>query len=152
MRKAFKALAAVAVLAPTVCGAQIHADTYNGATCIPYPAFNAANAVPYSSWLYGFRHSAYCHFPIPSGRSVGELSFVFFLGSSPSSAPVRVRLCVYHRMTTSCGAEQTMTGWDAAGWVLPPSPMPSFASGAYLAVGFPNGVSTLQQFIPVFGH
>lgn len=142
-------IVAAALLAPVLARAESYEEAYNGATCIPYPPFNASNAVPYSHFLYGFQQSAFCHFTVPNGWSVHDLSYVLFTGSV-SSGSMRVRLCVYSGLTSTCGTEKTLTSSSTVNWVAPPSPIPTYASGAYLSVSFPSAVSTLRQFHAVW--
>lgn len=136
--------------------AETRSDVYNGATCVPYPAFNSSNAVPYSFYLYGFRQSAYCHFMIPDDWAVTDLSYVLFHGVvNPGSGPMRVRLCVYSAIgiSTTCGTERTISdsGNFSTNWVPVPSSMPNSPMGGYLSVRFPTDVvSTFNYFIPVF--
>jgi hypothetical protein len=133
------AAALVAPLLPAATQAETRTDIYNGATCIPYPPFNSNDALPYSSWLYGFRHSAFCHFPVPDSWSVKNIDYVLFEGSTPSDfESIRVRLCVYYRQTQTCGVERSMSGSLGVNWVKLPSPMPTYVTGAYLSVAFPN--------------
>jgi hypothetical protein len=139
--------------APLPSSAETRSDVYAGATCIPYPPFDADNAVPYSYWLYGFRQSAYCHFAQLSSWDVDDLSYVLFEGVVASGTlPLRVRLCVYSTSTYTCGAEKTIEpGGAGVNWVAPPGTPPSYASGAYLRVAFPTDkVSAFKQFIPVW--
>lgn len=146
------ALTASASLSPQVSLAETRSDTYNGATCIPYPPFSTTNGVPYSSFLYGFGQMAFCHFTVPDSWSPKNISYVLFEGSSPSNYEnVRVRLCVYSGLAQTCGAERTIAGNWGVNWVAPPSPLPTFVTGAYLSVAFPNtGASTLMNYIPVW--
>jgi len=142
-------VATTALLLPSLAWAETHSEAYNGATCIPYPPFDASNAVPYSHFLYGFRQSAFCHFTIPNGWDVSNLSYVLFT-TSVSSGTLRVRLCVYSGFTSTCGAERALTSSTPVSWVSPPSPIPTYASGGYLSISFPNAVSTFQQYHVVF--
>ena len=88
--------AALAACLPSASRAETWAEAINGATCIPYPAFAASNALPYSFFLYGFRQSAYCHFSVPDDWSVNDISYVLFSGTTDGgSEPMRVRLCVH---------------------------------------------------------
>ena len=147
------ALALSLGLAPLPSSAETRTDVYSGATCIPYPPFNAANAVPYSYLMYGFRQSAYCHFAQLGNWDVDDLSYVLFEGVVGSGTlPMRVRLCVYSTSSTTCGTEKTITpGGFPVNWVAPPATPPSYASGAYLHVSFPTEhVSVFKQFIPVW--
>jgi hypothetical protein len=147
------AVALSAILAPSLSSAETRSDTYAGATCIPYPPFDSDNAVPYSNWLYGFNQSAYCHFTRLGNWTVDHLSYVLFQGYVGSgTSPMRVRLCVYSASTHTCGAERTIEpGGAGVNWVAPPSTPPSYASGAYLRVGFPSGVVSLfREFTPVW--
>ncbi len=145
--------AALAVCLPATARAETWAENVNGATCIPYPAFAASNAVPYSFFLYGFRQSAYCHFAVPDDWSVQDISYVLFTGTTGGGAPMRVRLCVHSApgFATACGPERTISSSSAGvNWVPLPASMPSYVSGAYLWVSFPTGqISTLQNFMPV---
>lgn len=141
--------------APSPSSAETRSDVYNGATCVPYPAFNSDNAVPYTYFLYGFRQSAYCHFTMPDDWNVGDLSYVLFEGIvSSGTSPMRVRLCVYSTSSTACGAERTIApGGTGVNWVAPPATPPSYASGAYLRVGFPTDrISLFKMFIPVWSR
>ena len=141
--------------APLPSSAETRSDVYAGATCIPYPPFDADNAVPYSNWLYGFRQSAYCHFAQLGSWDVDDLSYVLFEGVVASGTlPMRVRLCVYSTSTYTCGAEKTIEpGGAGVNWVAPPGTPPSYASGAYLRVAFPTEkVSVFKQFIPVWSR
>jgi hypothetical protein len=147
------ALALLSSLAPTPSPAETRSDVYNGATCIPYPPFDADNAVPYSYYMYGFRQSAFCHFTMPATWTFQDLSYVLFEGVVGSgTTPLRVRLCLYSSSSKVCGAERTIApGGVGVNWVAPPGTPPSYASGAYLHVSFPTGhVSLFEQFIPVW--
>lgn len=147
------ALALLLSFAPSPSSAETRSDVYNGATCIPYPPFNAANAVPLSYYLYGFGQSAYCHFAQLGNWYVDDLSHVWFEGFVASgTAPMRVRLCVYSTSSKTCGAEKTITpGGFPLNWVAPPATPSSYASGAYLHVSFPTDkVSVFKQFKPVW--
>lgn len=148
--------AALAVCAPGPSRAETWSEVVNGATCVPYPPFNASDSAPYSFFLYGFRQSAFCHFEVPDDWNVNDISYVLFAGSTgggSGSGSLRVRLCVYSApgFSTSCGFERTISsGGATVNWVTLPATMPSYPSGAYLSVKFPaNRVSTLQNFIPV---
>ena len=145
-------LVSIAAASPTASRAETYSEVYNGANCIPYPAFNTSNAVPYSSWLYGFGQSAYCHFEIPNGWTAKQISYVLFEGASPSNWDnIRVRLCVYYRTTQACGSERTMAGSSGINWVDLPASMPTYVTGAYLSVAFPNtGASIFMNYIPVW--
>lgn len=142
----------MATALPNTSVAETRVDTYNGATCISYPPFNTNNGLPYQSWLYGFGQGAYCHFQVPDGWTVDDISYVLFEGSSSTSLDnIRVRLCVYYRMSQTCGAERTMSGTSGINWVTLPASMPNYVTGAYLSVSFPAGkVSTFQNFMPVW--
>jgi hypothetical protein len=146
------ALLVVAVASPSISRAETYSEVYNGANCIPYPPFNSNNAVPYSSWLYGFGQSAYCHFTIPNTWTAKQISYVLFEGASPSDWDnIRVRLCVYYRLTQTCGAERTIAGSSGVNWVDLPASMPTYVTGAYLSVAFPNtGASAFMNYIPVW--
>jgi hypothetical protein len=141
-----------AATTPATSKAEIYSEIYNGATCIPYPAFNAANAVPSNNWLLGFRDRAFCHFPVPNTWSAEQISYVVFEGGTPSSSDlIRVRLCMYHYISTSCGTERTISGSDRVNWVAPPATMPSSVMGAYMSVSFPNGVvSFFTNYSPLW--
>jgi hypothetical protein len=132
--------------------AETHSENHNGATCIPYPPFNATNAVPYSNWLYGFRQSAFCHFTVPDTWSANQISYVLFEGGTPSSANlIRVRLCTYYHTSAYCGAQSTISGSSTVNWVAPPTTMPSYVSGAFLSASFPTDVvSVFTNYIPVW--
>ena len=145
---------AAVLLTPVLARAETHSEGVNGATCIAYPPFDISVAVPYSHFLYGFQQSAFCHFTVPNGWALSNLSYVMFSGSvSAGAAPMRVRLCVYSGFTATCGTEKTLSPGGSVNWVAPPSPIPPYASGAYLSVRFASGaVSTLQQFHPVFSR
>lgn len=146
-------IAATALLAPALGLAETRSDVYNGATCIPYPPFDSSNAVPFSHFLYGFRQSAYCHFTVPDTWTVDDLAYVLLTGSTSGSAPMRIRLCVYSGLTSTCGAERTLASSMPVNWVAPPTSIPATATGAYVAVRFPNGdISTLQYFVPVWSR
>jgi len=134
-----------ALLAPVLARAESYEEAYNGATCIPYPPFNSSNAAPYTHFLFGFQQSAFCHFIVPNGWSVDDLSYVLVSGST-SSGSMRIRLCVYSGLTSTCGTERTLSSSIPINWVSPPSPIPTYASGAYLSVIFPNAISTVRQF------
>jgi hypothetical protein len=141
----------VLAIAPSAAHAEMYSEAYNGAVCIPYPAFSTSAGVPYQHWLYGFSNSAFCHFPVPNGWAVSQLSYVLFEGTSPSNAPVRVRLCVssFSSFAVTCGAEATLQGNAAINWVALPA-LPSNAATAFLSISFPSGVSTIQHFYPVW--
>jgi hypothetical protein len=146
-------LALSLTLAPSPSTAETRSDIYSGATCIPYPAFDSGNAMPYSYFIYGFDETAYCHFPQLGNWDVDDLSYVLFegyVGSGPS--PMRVRLCVYGSTTKTCGAERTLSpGGYFVHWAAPPATPPSYALGAYLSVNFPEGqISMFEHFIPVW--
>jgi hypothetical protein len=146
-------LVACILLAPSLAAAETNSQAYNGATCIGYPAYNTSNHHPYSYWMYGFGQSAYCHFTVPSGWSVHDLSYVLFQGIVGSaSPPLRARLCVYVTGSSAvCGTESTISAGGSVNWVSPPASVPTWASGAYLYVRFPDGyVSVFHQFVPVF--
>jgi hypothetical protein len=141
------------LLAPSPSSAETRSDVYAGATCIPYPAFNSDNAMPYTYFIYGFDETVFCHFAQLASWDVDDLSYVLFegyVGSGPS--PMRVRLCVYSSTTKTCGAERTLSpGGYFVHWAAPPGTPPSYALGAYLAVRFPEGqVSMFEHFIPVW--
>lgn len=147
-------LLAAMLAAPTAASAETHEDVYNGATCIPYPMSSSTSVtgLPYSSFLYGFRQSAFCHITMPGDWRASQLSYVVFVGSTSTADPLRVRLCLYDGLTSTCGAERTISGSFGANWVAPPTP-PSYVSGAYLSVRFADGaVATFQQFIPVWSR
>lgn len=140
-------IAVAALLAPALAQAEQHEEAYNGATCIPYPPYNTTNGLPYTHLLFAYGQNAYCHFIVPNGWSVNDLSYVLFTGSIYSGTePMRVRLCVYSSSTTSCGPERTLTPGSTVNWVSPPSTAPAYATGAYLSVRFPKSLSSLQQY------
>ena len=141
-------LVACILLTPSLAFAKSRSDIYNGATCLPYPA--GANAVPYSYWLVGLAQGAFCHFTMPDGWSVDELSYVLYLGQVGGYDPLRVQLCVYTVGSNPvCGAETTISPNGLVNWVAPPNNLPASASGAYLKVSFPpDTVARFQQFIP----
>ncbi len=146
--------AALAAGLPAASQAESWSEAINGATCIPYPAFDDSNALPYAYLLYGFRQSAYCHFAVPDDWSVRDIAYVLFSGGTDSgSEPLRVRLCVHStpRSVTACGAVRTIPpGFATVDWVTLPASMPSHVAGAYLAVNFPSGqISVLSNFMPV---
>lgn len=150
MRALGLCLFAAMLVAPTAAAAETRNDVYNGATCTPYPAFDPAGATPYSYWLYGFKQGAFCHFTMPDGWRVRDLSYVLFSGTVSGATPVRVRLCVYvSGSSATCGTERTLTSSMSVNWVAPPA-VPTYASGAYLMVNFPTGISVFRQFIPVW--
>ena len=75
-----------------------------------------------------------------------------YSGEVGGSAPLRVQLCVYAvGANPVCGAETAIPPNGLVNWVAPPNNLPTFASGAYLKVSFPQDtVATFQQFIPVW--
>jgi hypothetical protein len=135
-------------------GAPLRAESvvYNGGACVPYPA-TTSNAVAYAHWLYGFRQSAHCHMTMASDRRVSDLRYVVLVGSASSGA-MRLRLCVYTSIGTthSCGSETQITSSGAGVAVLyPPSPLPTYAQGAFIRASFPTDVvSTVQNYVAVW--
>lgn len=135
-------------------GSQVRAESevYNGGTCVPYPP-TTSNAVAYAHWLYGFRQSAHCHMAMASDRRVTDLRYAIFVGSASSGA-MKARLCVFtaNGLSYSCGAEGQITPSGIGVAVLyPPSPLPSYAQGAFIRVSFPaDAVSTVQNYVPVW--
>ncbi len=146
-------LAALALGGASPADAATRSEVVNGATCIPYPAFNASTAMPYQHWLYGFGQRAYCHLSMVNDWPVTQLSYVLFSGSV-SAGVMTARLCVHSGdFAVSCGASKTLTPSGSVNWVAPPSPLPSYPSGAFVQFDFPSGnVSTVRQLIPVWNH
>jgi len=149
------ALALSLSVAPSLSSAETHSDVYAGATCIPYPPFNAENAQPYTYFMFGFRQSANCHFTMPADWSVEDIIYVLFIGEvATGTTPMRVRLCVYSTSSATCGADSTIApGGAGVNVAVPPGTPPSYASGAYLSVSFPTDrISVFKQFIPVWSR
>jgi hypothetical protein len=133
---------------PDPAAAQDRADSYNGASCTGYPAYDASSTVPFGHFLYGFRNMAFCHFPMPDNFTPRDLWYVLFVGRAPAGVgPVRFSLCVYVPLgSATCGPERTLTPTTSVNWVAPPE-IPDYAMGAYLQVRFPaGGVSVLENF------
>lgn len=144
----------LALVFPTQTLAQTQSQVVNGATCIPYPPFDASNAVPYQHFLFGLRQGAFCHFTMSNTRRVTDLAYVVLVGSvSSGTEPMRIRLCVYSAsgFAHTCGFERTITSGGFGLAVVPaPNTLPSSPMGAYLNVRFPANISTVQNFLPVW--
>jgi hypothetical protein len=131
--------------------AATRSEFINGATCIPYPPYQTSVAVPYQHWLYGFSQTAYCHLTMSDEWPVQNLSYVLFTGLS--GGVLTARLYVHSGdLSVTCGASATISGGGyGVNWVAPPSPMPPYASGAFMQFTMPSGqVSTINQLIPVW--
>ena len=67
---------------------------------------------------------------------------------------MKARLCVFtaNGLSYTCGSEGQITPSSIGVAVLyPPSPLPSYAQGAFIRVFFPpDAVSTVQNYIPVW--
>jgi hypothetical protein len=137
--------------APSLVSATTALEVINGATCIPYPPYQTTVGVPYQHWLYGFSQTAYCHLTMSDQWPVQNLSYVLFTGST-SGGVLTARLCVHAGdFSVTCGASKTISGGYGVNWVAPPSPMPTYASGAFVQFTMPSGqVSTIQELIPVW--
>jgi hypothetical protein len=143
---------AVLVFAPSTARAEFYSDAFDGAVCTPYPMSGTGASIPYQHWRYGFGQMAFCHFPVPNGWTVNQLSYVLLEGTSPGDfTPVRMRLCVssFSSFAVACGPEATLTGSAGLNWVAMPGPQ-SNAATAFVSISFPSGVSTIQHFYPVF--
>jgi hypothetical protein len=136
--------------APAVTWAQTHSEVINGATCIPYPPFERSNAIPYQHYLFAFRQSAFCHLTMSNDWTVTDLRYVLFSGNT-SGGPISARLCLHDSFRSiTCGAVSTLTSFPV-NWVAPPSPVPSYSTGGYVAFSFPSGtVSLIYELIPVW--
>lgn len=131
--------------------AQTRTEVINGATCIPYPPFDATNAAPYNHFLYGFRQSAFCHINMSNDWRVGDIAYVLLTAStSDVSTPIKIRLCVYGSgsLSVSCSGEKNLT---TVNWVALPGSLPSSPAGAFVRLRFPTGkISTIRSVIPVW--
>lgn len=146
-------LVALFVTAPTAAQAESYATAHNGATCIPYPHNDVSTAVPYQSFLYGFRNMAFCHIVVPNGWTLRQLSYVLYSVQQGGVNPMRISLCVSDVWggAPTCGPEQTTSPGVNVNWVTLPSPLPSGAQLAYLQVRFPvSEVSRVFEFVPAF--
>ena len=146
-------LLALGLFGATALHAATYSEVVNGATCIGYPPYQNTTAVPYQHWLYGFSNRAFCHITMSSEWTVQNLSYVLFTGAVPSGT-MKVRVCVHGgTLSVTCGPEVTISGSGTVNWAPPPSPLPKYATGAFLDVAFPGPlgvVSTLNQYIPVW--
>lgn len=147
------AVAALTLTAPTGAHAESYATAHNGATCIPYPHADPSTAVPYQSFLYGFKNMAFCHIVVPNGWTLSRLSYVLYTVNQGGANPMRISLCVtdVYGGAPTCGAERTTSFGLNVNWVTLPSPLPSGAQLAYLQVRFPTSeVSRVFEFVPAF--
>lgn len=147
------AVAALSLAAPTVAHAEWHSAAHNGATCIPYPHADQSTALPYQSFLYGFKNMAFCHIVVPNTWTLSQLSYVLFTVNQGGATPMRISLCVTdpYGGAPTCGAERTTSPGLNINWVTLPSPLPSSAQLAYLQVRFPpSEISRVFEFVPVF--
>jgi hypothetical protein len=145
-------LAILILFAPTAARAEWYGTAHNGATCIPYPQA-ATTAVPYQSFLFGFRNMAFCHIVIPNTWTLDQLSYVLYTVYQGGGQPMRISLCVTDAYggTPACGSERTTDPGLNVNWVALPAPLPAGASLAYLQVMFPAGeVSRVFEFVPAF--
>lgn len=150
-----RVLAGALLLSTCIFGgasAQSPSEVTNGATCVPYPppGEHPYDAIAYRHFLFGFRQSAFCHLPMTNNRRLSDLSYVLVTGSS--STTMRLRICVYTagNLGQTCGWESTIGSGSAGIAVLYPPSLPDYAQGAYVSVGFSEGVSTVQTLIPVW--
>jgi hypothetical protein len=145
-------LAILILFAPTAARAEWYGTAHNGATCIPYP-HASTTAVPYQSFLYGFRNMAFCHIVIPNTWMLDQLSYVLYTVNQGGPNPMRISLCVTDAYggAPTCGSERTTGPGLNVNWVTLPAPLPGGASLAYLQVIFPAGeVSRVFEFAPAF--
>ena len=152
LRKQLQGLLLVCALAaPSLARAVTRSEVMNGATCIPYPTYQPSSGVPYQHWLW-FSQTAYCHLTMSDEWPVQNLSYVLFNGNA--GGVVAARLCVHSGdFSVTCGPSRTISaGGFAVNWVQPPSPLPPYASGAFMQfTTTPLGqLSTIFQLIPVW--
>jgi hypothetical protein len=155
-------LLAGTLLLPLSVQAVTKSEVINGATCIPYPPYGQSlghTGIAYQHWLYGISAqqlygTAYCQLTMSSDWTVNNLSYVLFTGSVSGGGVLSARLCVHSgEFAVTCGYSSTISpGGFPVNWVAPPSPMPPYASGAFVQFTFPGGgqVSTIRQLIPVW--
>jgi hypothetical protein len=153
LSRRFQVLLLVCALgAPSPLYAATRDEVINGATCIPYPPYRTDVAIPYTHFLYGFSQLAYCHLTMSDEWPVQKLSYVLFSGYS--NVVLTARLCVHSGdFAVTCGLPKTITsGGFPVNWVTPPSPMPTYASGAFMQFTMPAGqhVSVIHQLNPVW--
>ena len=146
------ALAILILFAPTAARAEWYGTAHNGATCMPYP-HAPTTAMPYQSFLFGFRNMAFCHIVIPDTWMLDQLSYVLYTVNQGGANPMRISLCVTDAYggAPTCGSERTTGPGLNVSWVALPAALPSGATLAYLWVRFPPGdVSRVFEFAPAF--
>jgi hypothetical protein len=127
------------------------ASTYeviNGGECLPYPPYSPtgnSGGIYWQHFLYAFSNgAAFCHLRMTQEWPVSTLSYVLYNGV-PVNGIFTARLCVHTGMSavSTCGNPSTIPtsggvlGVFYTNYVLPPSPLPTDAAGAYLQITFP---------------
>lgn len=151
LRKQLRGLLLVcAFAAPSLAQGVTRSEVINGAACNPYPPYQTSAAVPYQHWLW-FNQSAYCQLTMSDEWPVQNLSYVLFNGNA--GGVLTARLCVHSGdFSVTCGPSRTISAGIGVNWVPPPSPLPPYASGAFVQfTTMPLGrLSTIFQLIPVW--
>jgi hypothetical protein len=134
-------------LTPAAARAQNRSETFNGATCLPYPA---SAGFPYKHWLFGFGQTAYCHLNMTTEWPLANLAYVLF-EATVYSGTLTGRVCVHSgSLTDTCGPPATITTTSASvTYAIQPVVTPPYQTGAYMQFTLPPGVwTTIQQIIP----
>jgi hypothetical protein len=151
LRKLLQGLLVVCFLAaPSLARAATTSEVINGAACSPYPPYTSTSGVPYQHWLW-FNQVAYCQLTMSDEWPVQNLSYVLF--NVNVGGVLTGRLCVHSGdFSVACGDPRTISAGYAVNWVLPRSPFPEWATGAYMQfTTTPSSqLSTILQVIPVW--
>ena len=122
---------------------QVYTEVINGAACTSYPQASPANGQPYQHLLYAFRDTVFCQLRMTSPWGLRNLRYVFFeaeASAGTGSGPLTARLCVHSgSYGVTCGPATSVTpGGSAWRWVTVPSPLPTYALGAYVHFSIPS--------------
>ena len=131
---------------------QVYTEVINGAACTSYPQASPANAQPYQHLLYAFRDSVFCQLRITSPWGLRYLRYVFFeaeASAGTGTGPLTARLCVHSgSYAVTCGPATTITpGGSAWRWVTVPSPLPTYALGAYVHFSIPSSRTWIIRYL-----
>jgi hypothetical protein len=133
---------------------QVYSEVINGAACTSYPQASPANGQPYQHFFYAFRDTVFCQLRITSPWGLRYLRYVFFeaeASAGTGAGPLTARLCVHSgSYAVTCGPATTMTpGGSAWGWMTVPSPLPTYALGAYVHFSIPSSrIWVIRYLLP----
>jgi hypothetical protein len=131
---------------------QVHTEVINGAACTSYPQASPANGQPYQHLFYAFRDTVFCQLRTTRPWGLQYLRYVFFeaeASAGAGSGPLTARLCVHSgSYAVTCGPATSVTpGSSAWRWVIPPSPIPTYALGAYVHFSIPPSRTWIIRYL-----